>query len=267
MTERIPYERRRNPNLPWGYWCRVNDTEWPPLYDEEGTEWRSLREYFWTARLGMASASEHDREHALEVLLSILVAIDRRVIAIEEKVIDLFSNSWHLARQFCGPWLEGLGLSEHGLSGNLTPEGRAVLVMLASTRSRQAAPIPIGLPVFRTTDGPDSAEDPMMRDRIMAQCEAFASKLELRFMRDDLVQQPAIKLIGPPKGNNIPLARTLWSMEFPQSFERDRFYRWLVDRIDRWETWGALARERGAQALTEHLLRLSHADRPISGSE
>ncbi len=263
MTERIPYERRRNPNLPWGYWCRVNDTEWPPLYDEEGNEWRSVREYFWTARLGMASASDHDREHALEVLLSVLVAIDRRVIGIEEKVIDLFSNSWQLARQFCGPWLEGLGLSAHGLSGELTHEGRAVLVMLASTRSRQAAPIPLGLPVFRATDGPDVAGNPAMRDQIMAQCEAFAGKLELRFVRDDMVPQPAIKLIGPPSGNNVPLARTLWSMDFAQGFERDRLYRWLVDRIDRWESWGALARDKGAQALTEHLLRLRFADQPF----
>lgn len=106
MAEDLPYERRRNPNLPWGYWCRVNDQEWPPLFDEDGREWRSLREYFWIERLGMASASEHDREHALEVLLSVLVAIDRRVIGIEEKVIDLFQDflasgtpvRWTLAR-------------------------------------------------------------------------------------------------------------------------------------------------------------------------
>lgn len=259
MTERIPYERIRNPNLPWGYWCRVSGAEWPPLYDEEGNEWRSVREYFWTARLGMACTSEYDREHALEVLLSVLVAIDRRVIGIHEQVSDLFGESWHLARQFFGPWLEGLGLTVGGLSSELTYEGRAVLVMLASTRSRQAARIPIGLPVFKATSGPDLGEDPVMHDQIMAQCEAFASKLELRFMRDDLAGQPGIVLIGPPEGNNVPLGRTLWSIYFPRGRERDRFYRWLVDRIERWETWAERARQDGAQALTEHLLRLRFA--------
>ncbi|WP_162925069.1 hypothetical protein [Aurantiacibacter odishensis] len=259
MTERVPYERRRNAALPWGYWCRTSGEEWPPLYDEAGNEWRSVREYFWTARLGMASASEHDREHALEVLLSILVAIDRRVIGIEEKVIDLFEDSWQLARQLVGHWLEGLGFTDDSLSGDLTPEGRAVLVMLASTRSRQAARIPIGLPVFKATRGPDLAHDPVMHDQVMAQCEAFAAKLELRFVRDDLAGRPAIKLIGPPEGNNVPLARTLWSMDFPRRYERDRVYRWLVDRIDRWETWAERARRHGAQALTDHLLRLRFA--------
>lgn len=263
MTERVPYEKRRNAALPWGYWCRTSGEEWPPLFDEEGNEWLSVREYFWTARLGMARASEHDRQKALEVLLSVLVAIDRRVIGIEERVIDLFEDSWQLARQFLAPWLEGLGLTQDGLSNTLTPEGRAVLVMLASTRSRQAAPIPIGLPIFRATTGPDLSDDPVINDQVMAQCEAFASKLVRRFVRDDLAGRPGIKLIGPPEGNNLPLARTLWSIDFPHGYERDRLYRWLVDRIDRWESWAERARLHGAQALTEHLLRLRFADEPL----
>jgi hypothetical protein len=263
MAEDLPYERRRNPNLPWGYWCRVSDQEWPPLFDENGREWTSLREYFWSERLGMASASEHDREHALEVLLSVLVAIDRRVIGIEEKVIDLFQDCWHLARQFLGHWLEGLGLTDEGLSGSLTPEGRAVLVMLASTRSLRAAPIPIGLPVFEATNGPDLDAARAVNESVMDQCDAFAEKLEFRFVREDVAGRPAIKLIGPPTGNNVPLARTLWSIDFPRLHERDRLYRWLVDRIDRWEDWAERARQHGAQALSEHLLRLRFADEPL----
>lgn len=260
MTKQIPYERRRNAALPWGYWCRSSGSEWPPLYDEQGNEWRSLREYFWIDRLGMANASEHDREHALEVLLSVLVAIDRRVIYSEEKVIDLFGSSWQLARQFFGSWLEGLGLTGHGLTGDLTHEGRAVMVMLASTRSREAAAIPIGLPVFKATTGPDLGEDPVMREQIMGRCDEFAAKLEYRFVRDDLTGLPGIMLIGPPDGANVPLARTLWSMDFPHAYERDRLFRWLTDRIDRWESWAERALQNGAPALTEHLLRLRFAD-------
>ena len=263
MDEAIPYERRRNPNLPWGYWCRVNNQEWPPLFDENGKDWRSVREYFWIDRLGMATASEHDREQALEALLSVLVAIDRQVIGIEEKVIDLFQDSWHLARQFVGSWLEGLGFADDGLSGRLTHEGRAVLVMLASTRSLQAAPIPIGLPVFRSMTGPDIGNNSAMREDAMARCEAFAGKLELRFVREDLAGRPSIMLVGPPVGANVPLARTLWSIDFPRTHERDRLYRWLVDRIDRWESWAERARQHGAQALTDHLLRLRFADEPL----
>ncbi|MBX7489536.1 hypothetical protein K3177_13520 [Qipengyuania sp. GH25] len=259
MFKDEPYGDHRNPELPWGYWLTVNDEASPPLLDEQGNGWSSVREYLWIDRLGMASGSRHDQERALEVLLSVLVAIDRQVISIEEKVIDLFADSWHLARQFFGLWLQGQGLTTSGLSGGLTSEGKAVLKMLASTRSRGAAPIPVGLPVFKTLNGPDLGEDPAMREAIMEQCDTFVAKLPCRFVRKDVAGRPAITLTGPPSGDNVPLARTLWSLSFPHGHERDRFYRWLVDRIDRWEDWSGRARMDGAQALSEHLLRLSFA--------
>ena len=131
--------------------------------------------------------------------------------------------------------------------------------MLASTRGRDAAPIPIGLPVFRSFNGPDLGEEPALREAILEQCENFAAKLAYRFARIELVGQAGITLTGPPDGRNVPLARTLWSLSFVHGYERDRFYRWLVDRIDRWEDWGEIARKIGAQGLTEHLLRLRFA--------
>ena len=48
-------------------------------------------------------------------------------------------------------------------------------------------------------------------------------------------------------------------MSFPRENERDRLYQWLVDRIDRWESWAERIRQDGAQALSEHLLRLRFA--------
>ena len=64
MTNEIPYERRRNAALPWGYWARASGSEWPPLYDEQGNEWRSVREYFWIDRLGGGSAAIYQFMHA-----------------------------------------------------------------------------------------------------------------------------------------------------------------------------------------------------------
>ena len=261
MRRTQPYGDNRNPELPWGHWLVVNDDEHPALLDEHGQGWNSVRECFWVDRLGMPNSSPRAREQALEVLLSVLAAIDRQVISIEESVIDLFGDSWHLARQFFGPWLQGLGLSEDGLNGALTSEGKAVLEMLASTRGRDAAPIPIGLPVFRSLNGPDLGEEPALREAIMEQCESFATKLAYRFARIMLIGQDGITFTGPPDGRNVPLARTLWSMSFAHGYERDRFYRWLVDRMERWEDWGEIARKDGAQALTEHLLRLRFASK------
>ena len=261
MRRAQPYGENRNPELPWGHWLVVNDEEHPALLDEQGQGWNSVRECFWVDRLGMSNSSPRAREQALEVLLSVLVAIDRQVISIEESVVDLFGDSWQLARQFFGPCLEGLGLSEDGLTGPLTSEGKAVLKMLASTRGRDAVPVPIGLPVFRSLNGPDLGEDTALREAVMEQCENFAAKLAYRFARSELVGQAGITFTGPPDGRNVPLARTLWSMSFAHGYERDRFYRWLVDRIDRWEVWGEITRKDGPQALTEHLLRLRFASK------
>ena len=259
MRKLSPYGCNRNPELAWGHWLVVNDDEHPALLDEHGQGWNSVREYFWVDRLGMPNGSPRAREQALEVLLSVLVAIDRHVISIEESVIDLFGDSWQLARQFFGPWLEAHGLAEDGLSGALTIEGKAVLKMLASTRGRDAAPIPIGLPVFRSLDGPDLDEEPALREAIIKHCESFASELAHRFTRTELADEFGITFTAPPTGQNVPLARTLWSLSFAHGYERDRVYRWLIDRIDRWEDWGEIARKDGAQGLTEHLLRLRFA--------
>ena len=52
-------------------------------------------------------------------------------------------------------------------------------------------------------------------------------------------------------------------MTFPDQYARDRLFAWLVHRIERWEAWTALASKHGAQAFTEHILRLRFADETI----
>lgn len=261
MDQDVPYEQRRNPNLPFGYWCIADPDRSPHLIDELGRRWPSLREYIWCGRLGMARGSNWHFTAMTEFLLAVLAALDRRVVHIEEQVIDLFEGAWDIAHHY-GAWLEGHKLSE-GLTGDLTPEGRAILVSLASTRGAEAAPIPIGLPTVAPWRGFDGGETHIERERIFKVNETFALDLLGRFVRECISGDPGIKLVGAPAGANIPLGRVLWTMSFGDDHARDRFFAWLIHRLDRWEAWMKIARKDGAQALTEHFLRLRFADEPV----
>ena len=257
----IPYEQRRNANLPFGYWCIADPNRYPHLIDEHGRRWPSLREYIWCSRLGMARGSNFEFNAMTEFLLAVLAAIDRRVVYIEEQVNDLFAGAWDLARNYSS-WLEGHQLSE-GLTGDLTPEGRAILVALASTRGGDAAPIPIGLPTVAPWRGLDGGETLEERERVFKISEAFAIGLPGRFVRERISRRAGIKLIGAPEGANIPLGRVLWTMTFADEHARDRLFAWLIHRIDRWEAWTGIASDDGAQAFTEHILRLRFSDETI----
>ena len=260
MEEDLSYEMIRNPNLPWGYWCVADPEYEPALVDETGRRWDSLREYLWCGRLSMARRSHWEFVNQLELLLAVLACIDRRIVHIEEHVRDLFKGSWDIAFHYAC-WLKGHGLSD-GFD-KLTTEGRAVLVMLASTRPRSAAPTPIGLPTLVPQRGFDRGETREERERIVAVNEKFALNLPARFVRAEIDEFPGIKLIGPPEGANIPLGRVLWSMTFGDDFARDRLFAWLIHRLDRWEAWTELASLQGAQALSEHFLQLRFADEPL----
>ena len=54
------------------------------------------------------------------------------------------------------------------LNADLSPEGRAVLVMLASTRSPDAAPLAIGLPTLKSFNGLAGTPDQDERDRLIS---------------------------------------------------------------------------------------------------
>ena len=256
----IPYAALRNPNLPWGYWLVASeDGEW--LYDEDGNAWDSVRDYLWTHRLRMGHHPANAVEDQLEFLLAVLVAIDRRVVKTEERVRDLFDGLWHL-QAFYAHWLEGVGLTSNNRVEDLTQEGRAVLVMLASTRSAGSAPLPIGLPTLTPRMGLDRGETRDERERVLASQEAFARHLPYRFVRETIADRPGIKFMGIQIGSNVPLTRVLWSMSFLDEHARDRMFAWLAHRLDRWEEWGELAARKGARELSELLLQLAFADRP-----
>ena len=264
----LPYEERRNAALPWGYWITaVGEVDgWPPLLDEEGRQWNSLREAFWVSRLSMGPILVTKIMHAeLEFLLTVLALIDARTIHVEESVIDLFGD-WDRSR-FYGAWLHGQKLVEptngSGLDTTLSPEGYAAMLMLASTRSPADVRLPVGLPTLRTHHGLDPAADPEAREQAMAARERAADLLRFRFVREDIAGEPGIVLVGDALGPNIPLRRKLWSTTLLDAYARDRMYLWLLERVDRWQVWGEMAYRRGARALSEHLMQLKFADEPI----
>ena len=217
----------------------------------------------------MAAIPRSDtRNQELEFMLATLVSLDRRVIYTEERAVDLF-GSWDRSRHYLS-WLAGQKLlmpqPEADLAADLSPEGRAVLVMLASTRSPDAAPLAIGLPTLKSFHGLAHSPDQAQRDRLIAQQERATLHLQYRFGRKDIAGQPAIVLAGVGLGPNIPLTRVLWSVTFADDYARDRMLFWLHERIDRWPDWGELAYRQGARALSERLMQLAFADRDIGGN-
>lgn len=266
--DEVPYETRFNPNLPWGHWMLAPGEidGMPPLTDHTGKRWRSVREYFWVARLGMAPIARDDtRNRELEFMLATLVALDRRVIPAEERALDLF-ESWDRSRHYLC-WLQGQKLlmpePEASQNSDLSPEGRAVLIMLASTRSPDAAPFPIGLPTLKTWHRLADTPDQEQRDRLIAAQEQATRHLQYQFTRQDIAGEAAIVLLGVGLGPNIPLTRVVWSTLCPDDYARDRMLFWLHERIDRWPDWGELAYRQGARALTERLMHLAFADKVI----
>ncbi len=264
MRIATPYTQR-NPNLPWGYWLtEIDGREVRDRYrDEEGRSWSSVREYFWVTRLGMGRLINAEVMHqALEFLLAYLVTIDRRIVETEEEVADLFFGDWDATR-FYRCWSHGIGLISTPVDtvsrDEPTPEARAILVMLASTRRPDAVPLAIGLPTLRSKHGL-VIEDGARREKVIREFEVFAEKLDFRFERFELGRRNALRLMGDALGPSMPMRRTLWSMTFDDRYARDLFYLWLQHRIDRWSRWGELAYRGGAKALSEHLLKLQFAD-------
>ena len=91
------YGDDRHPDLPWGYWMVSSGAVpgEPPLIDENGREWRSVREAFWVGRLGMPSIHAAWANEIMEFMASYLAIIDGRFVAREERVQDVFLGDGH----------------------------------------------------------------------------------------------------------------------------------------------------------------------------
>lgn len=259
----LPYEKRRNPRLPWGYWMTIDTFGHPrlPLLDEDGTRWESLRSALWLGRLGMGDGVLRYADEQQEFLLAVLVAIDRTVDSASEAAKDLFGGNWDKAAHY-GMWLEGHGLiKEANWLGNarMTPEGRAIMAMLMATRDPALIAKPIGLGSLATYAGMRPEPDREAMEAAIAKAEASLPPMPIAFARHTVARTPAVVLIGPAR-SRIAINETIWALQFDGEHERDLFYRWLLIRADRWEHWMQIVQQQGAQALTRRFLSLRIAE-------
>ena len=268
-TNQQRYGENRHPSLPWGYWLVSTGpvAGEPPLVDEEGRRWGSVREAFWIGRLGLPDIRMEWSNSILEFMASYLAVLDQRFVPREERMRDVFHGDGHLER-FFSAWMLAAGL-ERVQPSEPSVEGRAVLQMLIATRTAEDATEPVGLAwIDANRGGARSAERSAVAE-LVQQREAVAARMRHRFATDTIDGRPAVKLIGIRITPEIPLRSTLWSTTWPDrdGYARDLFYLWLLERIDRWDEWSGMVAAHGARALTEHLMRLAFCDRSVADAE
>ena len=267
-ADRELYGEDRYAGLPWGYWLvSTSDVPGrPPLVDEDGRKWGSVREAFWTGRLGLPSLYASAANAVMEFMASYLAIVDGRFVAPEERYRDIFRRDGHLDR-FFQTYMLAAGLVRED-DGRPTAEGRAVLLMLIATRTAEDAEEDVGLDwivanraVAGHSERRGAAEEVERRERV-------AARMPHRFTTDIIGRDPAVKLIGLRITQEIPVRSTLWTMSWPEGdrHARDRFYIWLLERIDRWDDWSELVSRQGARALTEHFMKLAFCDRSMSAA-
>lgn len=268
-TDKERYGDDRHPDLPWGYWfVSMSDIPGqPPLVDEDGREWGSVREAFWIDRLGLPSIHSGWMNGIMEFMASYLAILDGRFVAPEERYRDIFLGDGHLD-QFFRAYLLAAGLV-NDTDGRPTPEGRAVLLMLIATRTREDAEEKVGLDwIVANRTVADQAARGEAAEQVERR-ECVAARMAHRFATDTIGNDPAVKLIGLRITREIPVRSTLWTMTWPDGdrFARDQFYLWLLERIDRWDSWSELVTRDGARALTEHFMKLGFCDRFAVGEQ
>lgn len=259
------YGDNRHGGLPWGYWLiSIGDTPGePPLEDECGNVWGSVRDVFWFDRLGLTRGDPRRMTSCLEFLMSYLAIIDERFVGFEERTYDLFNSSPHLD-EFLINFLKSKGLiedREFRSRPRPTAEGRAVVAMLIATRDRGDAAHNVGLDWIEATSGLARGPDRRRVQNLVQEREEAASRMAYRFATGQVDNTFTVNLIGLKITPTIPVRSTLWSLDFPDQYARDRFYLWLLEHIDRWDKWSDLVIQQGARALTEYLMRLAFCDR------
>jgi len=262
-TEGERYGDDRHSALPWGYWLTsMGDVPGrPPLVDDEGREWDSVREAFWIGRLGLPSVYDHAANEIMEFMASYLAILDGRFVAPEERVRDIFAGDRHLDR-FFHAYMLASGLVQD-FDGRPTPEGRAVLLMLIATRQREDAGEEVGLEWIVANRTVARSAERMAAAARVERAEHVASRMAYRFVTDMIGREPVVKLIGLRITREIPVRSSLWSMSWPDGdrIARDRFYLWLLERIDRLADWSDMVTPNGARTLTEHFMKLAFCDR------
>ena len=239
--------------LPWGWWLRVRGGV---IEDAQGRHWGSVRQAFWEGHLGFPGV--HLAREQLELLLRVLMGVERRWVSAAETRHDLFcgdTSHW----TFYNCWLSSIGLLEPDAYGwgsaDLSDLGRSVLLMLQATREPEWVDLPFGSVLEAVRQADRTAADDE-RERALRAFENGITRLPRLFARETAHGRHMVTLTGLDTVARMPLRRVVWSLTFPDTRVRDDFFAWLADRVHRWEDWGELAFSRGADALTQHLLGL-----------
>lgn len=260
-SDQSRYADDRHPDLPWGYWLvSSGDSGRPPLIDENGRKWNSVREAFWSGRLGLPYHSR-SADQTLEFMASYMAICDGRFVAPEERVSDIFQGDRHVCELYV-TFLDTAGLVD-ARNDRLTPEGRAALSMLIATRTLDDAQNDVGMDWIVANRAVAGWQERKTAAEQVERREHVAARMMHRFVTDEIDGKPAIKLIGLRITKEIPVRSTLWSMtwEGKNRYARDRFYLWLLERIDRWDDYSEMVTDKGARALSEHFMKLAFCDR------
>ncbi|OQW42424.1 MAG: hypothetical protein A4S12_00640 [Proteobacteria bacterium SG_bin5] len=198
----------------------------------------------------------------LELLLRVLTAIDAHWVGAEERKHDLFGGDM-LFWRFYQCWLSSIGLLEAGpridpLSAGLSNEGRSVMLMLQATREPEWVQLPFASVVEHIRDGDRTCADDE-RERALRTFERSVTRLPHIFAREGVHGRHLVTLTGLDTVGRMPMRKVVWSQSFPDAKVRDDFFAWAAERVHRWEDWGTLAYNKGADALTQHLLGLMAA--------
>ena len=249
------YERARG-DLPWGWWMRVSTNG---LEDGDGSVWPDVRTAFWEGRLGMRSG-HLDREQQ-ELLLRVLQSLAAGWLGPGEGRHDLFGGDMMFWR-FYMCWLGSIGMLEvpghataPALGAGLSEEGRAALLMLRATRLPAFTDLPMAALVDAMLRGMWTGADDA-REAALRAFERGVTPLFNLFARERVGRAHLVTLTGIDPRDRMPTRRVNWSVSFLDERSRDDLFGWLAERVHRWDDWGGLARDRGASALTEHLLAL-----------
>ncbi|MBJ6121950.1 hypothetical protein [Sphingomonas mollis] len=256
---------RHSPELPWGYWMRTATSPGGvvTVVDEEGRSWLSIRDAFWSGRLRMCRGPGQVQEEQLELMLAMLASMHRGIVALPEQTYSIFDGD-HLYARFWRYWMQAEGLVDNDfrndpLTAKPSAEGIAVLRMLAATRPIELNAVPIGAAAVRFYGDPNLAGE---SDRRAFEAAEIPGGLPFVFVRERIFGSESISLLTRNPKDAIPMARTIWHLPFPDAMLRDRAFRWMMDRSDRWTSWGKMVTEAGSSALTQHLLVLQLARQP-----
>jgi hypothetical protein len=236
--------------LPWGWWLRAVPHG---LEDANGHVWRSVRNAFWEGELGFPPVHFVPEQH--ELMLRVMTAIQKGWFGRESKH-DVFGGDM-LFWRFYQCWLASIGMVEtsqwgSALEAPLSALGRSVLMMLQATREPEFERLPMSAVVAAVTAA--KGLDTEARERALLRFEREVGFRRHLFAREGVAAHYLVTLTGIKVGARMPTRNVAWSQSFADAKSRDDLFAWLAERVHRWEDWGELAYQKGADALTKHLL-------------